>query len=773
MALIAFSRSHAGHYRPDNLRQKRRLCSARQGGKDESILAVLAFAAAFMAADCGRTPPPGPGQSARRSQVAVSVNKAGPVIVTSPQAEFRILPSGYVQAFLLKDGKGLSLDEPGAAASFPGDILSSAGREIRDFSLDLAHPKVADAAGRLGPAGRRVEIPGRSASVPGVGMEFTLEVYDDFPTIALMTVGYRNNSTGELTIDRVSTQRHLLNAALADPKAPPFDLWSFQGSSYDWGKPDVLRISAGFSQPNMMGGPGAQGLGGGIPVIDFWGANVGEAIGHLETLPLVLSLPVEVRSDGRVGISMALDPEVTLNPGEAYSTPWSFVMVHSGDYYDSLRLWSRAKQRQGWTLPKPNDADYGVNWCGWGYDTDFTPAQMLGTIPKLKELGIQWATLDFCWFDSFGDWNPRRDTFPGDAVKKLVDEFHRQGIKITLWWQPLTVEGLRGKDSLGKPITTSSVMKEHPDWLILDEAGKPARYVSPVSGMAVMCPALPEVRAYHKALTERFMRDWGFDGNKMDSIFTVPPCYNPKHHHKSPDDSIYAMQEVYRVIFDTTRALKPDSVTQICPCGTVPNMAYLPYMDQAVTADPVGAEQVRRRIKMYKALLGPTAAVYGDHVELSDMKKVGEDYIESGRDFASTVGAGGVIGTKFTWPGDAPNPQSRNVRLTPEKEAHWKKWIDIYNARMLSRGEFRNLYVCGYDVPEGYAIEKDGKTYYAFFSPDPGKPWRGEIELRGLQPGRYRITDFENGMDLGLLDAQLPFLKTEFTGHLLLEARSN
>ena len=759
-------------YRSLNRRQPDALTSLRRSRSRVAIALILVLLVAAASVGCSKTPPPPGGKAAPQSQVTVTVNAGGPVVVRSAEAEFDILPSGYVQAFLLKDGKRLSLEEPQAGAPVSGDTLFSAGREVSDFALDYGRVSVSDARGRLGSPGKSVEITGRSPSAEGIEKQLTLEVYDDFPTIALTAAAYKNTGAGELKIDRIATQRHRLNASLADPKAAPHDLWSFQGSSYDWGKEDVLRISSSFSQPNLMGGPGAQGLGGGIPVIDFWTATVGEAIGQLETLPLVLSLPVKVESDGRVGISMLVEPQASLKPGEAYSIPWSFVMVHSGDFYESLNLWSRALQRQGWTLPKSIDADYGVNWCGWGYETDFTPAQMLGTIPKLKELGIQWATLDFCWFDSFGDWNPRRDNFPGDSIKKLVDEFHRQGIKVTLWWQPLTVEGLRGKDSLGKPITTSSVMKQHPDWLILDKDGKPARYVSPVSGMAVMCPALPEVRAYHRELTERFMRDWGFDGNKMDSIFTVPPCYNAKHQHKSPQDSIYAMQDVYKVIFDTTRALKPDSVTQICPCGTVPNMAYLPYMDQAVTADPVGSVQVRRRIKMYKALLGATAAVYGDHVELSDMKKVGEDYIESGRDFASTIGTGGVIGTKFTWPGNAPNPKTRRVLLTPEKEVLWKKWIDLYNARMLSRGVFRNLYVCGYDVPEGYAIEKDGRMYYAFFSPDPEKPWRGEIELRGLRAGRYRIIDYENGRDLGMLDSQQPGLRTEFTGHLLLEASS-
>src|SRR5260370_38732007 len=98
------------------------------------------------------------------------------------------------------------------------------------------------------------------------------------------------------------------------------------------------------------------------------------------------------------------------------------------------------------------------------------------------------------------------------------------------------------------------------------------------------------------------------------------------------------MADGYKFIFQTTRSIKPGSVTQSCPCGTPPSLAWLPYMDQAVTADPVGAVQVRRRIKMYKALLGPEAAVYGDHVELSAMIKVGNDWKEHGDDFASTIG---------------------------------------------------------------------------------------------------------------------------------------
>jgi alpha-galactosidase len=391
---------------------------------------------------------------------------------------------------------------------------------------------------------------------------------------------------------------------------------------------------------------------------------------------------------------------------------------------------------------------------------------MVETIPKLKEFNIKWATLDDRWFDTYGDWNPRPDTFPGDAINKMVEDFHKQGELVQLWWLPLGVEDGQGKWESHKYIV-SKVAQEHPEWFILNKDGKHARMTR---DLAALDPSLPEVQAYYKRLTEKFIREWGFDGSKLDNIYTVPACYNPAHNHKSPQDSVNAMGEVYKIIFQTTRAIKPESVTQACPCGTPPSLAWLPFIDQAVTADPVGAVQVRRRIKMYKALLGPEAAVYGDHVELSGMTRAGNSWKEHGSDFASTIGAGGVVGTKFVWPDS--NPKFKPVALTPQKEEHWKKWIDIYNQKMLSKGTFRNLYVYGYDVPEGYAIEKDGKMYYAFFSPDPLKTWKGKVELRGLAAGPYHVLDYASGKDLGMITAdgtKAPELPAEFKDHLLLE----
>lgn len=701
------------------------------------------------------------------SQVAVNVG-TNVVSITTSKATFHVLPSGYIRAVLKGPNAELTLDDGAPVTS--GTSVTIGGREVNDFVLDLGKAIVSDAHGKMGKGGRRTELQGSSAS-SGLQEMLAIEVYDDLPTMAFSTVAYKNVGSSEVRIDRAIEQRHQLNATLSHPKAPAYQMWSFHGSSEAWGKDDVMPVSAKFSRANPMQQVmrnDENRTGGGLPIVAFWTREVGEAVGHVELLPLTLAIPAQVGPEGKVNVALTVDNAALLSPGEMFSMPMSFVSVFHGDFYEALRLYSAALQNQGWSLAKPNQADYEANWCGWGYEMDVTPKQMLDTLPKVKELGIHWATLDAGWFENRGDWQPRPEAFSVDSVKEVVEAYHKAGIKMTIWWLPIAVEDGRGRDILNhRPYQLSKVAKEHPDWFILDKDGKPARTTA---DLGALCPALPEVQEYYKQVTTRFIKDWDFDGHKLDFSYTLPQCYNPKHHHKSPADSTNAMGEIYKIIFETTRALKPESVTQACPCGTPPNFAWLPYIDQAVTADPVGSRQVRLRTKMYKALLGPQSAVYGDHVELTDVRhaNTGQE-IDVGKDFASTVGTGAVLGTKFTWPDHGP--RFKLLELTPEKEKHWRKWIYIYNAKKLSDGTFKDLYVYGYDIPEAYAIEKNGSMYYAFYTANPKTEWNGDLELRGLAPGKYKVIDYAEGKNFGIVDASDPHLRgVKFKDHLLIEA---
>jgi alpha-galactosidase len=132
------------------------------------------------------------------------------------------------------------------------------------------------------------------------------------------------------------------------------------------------------------------------------------------------------------------------------------------------------------------------------------------------------------------------------------------------------------------------------------------------------------------------------------------------------------------------------------------------------------------------AAMAPDLAYYGDHIELTD----------GGDDFATQIGTGSVIGTKFTWPKDNPDWKEGPFLLTPEKEALLRKWMKIYKENNLARGEYLNLYTWGFDYPEAHVIKVQGDEvqgtkealYYAFYVDDAA--FEGTIELRGLNPDK-------------------------------------
>ena len=116
--------------------------------------------------------------------------------------------------------------------------------------------------------------------------------------------------------------------------------------------------------------------------------------------------------------------------------------------------------------------------------------------PKFKELGIHWATLDDGWFNNYGDWQPDRPPLPVMPSSRWSRHFHDQGLKVQLWWLPLAVED--GHFAYGgRKYVISDVVKQHPEWLILDAHGQPARMAR---NLATLCPALPEVQAYYKQI---------------------------------------------------------------------------------------------------------------------------------------------------------------------------------------------------------------------------------------------------------------------------------
>ena len=683
------------------------------------------------------------------SAVSVIAESASPVVTRLPGAEYDIWPSGYVQAYQIqkRTSRRLSIEQQETGAASWGDKLWVDGKEVNDFVYDFKSLKEYDVRSKIGKLGKRVEVKARSNSKQ-IEKTLALEVFDDFPNMAVEQLTYLNLGTADIRLDRIQAQRHRLDASIVVVSGQRNAFWSFHGASMEADRDAVFPIPIGFSQRNVMASPVAVkgelgSVGGGVPVVALWTATLGLAIGHVEPLSQAVAFPVHTFPDGVVETYMEVEPGARLKSHEQYSTPRSFVATYTGDYFEPLSLYAQVMSRQGSPPAKPGSAAYGAEWVARADDAGAAPAQIAARIPELKAMNVRWVTLAGKWFGAPGDWQPRGETFSAEAIQELVSGLHRQGILVGLSWTPLAVEDAEA----GRKSGGARVAKDHPEWLVLDKSGHHARTGH---NLAALCPAVPEVQEYIKQVVVRFIQTWGFDGLRLEDVYTVPECHNPAHHHQSPQDSQRAIAEVHKQILLTVRSLRPEGAVTISPDGTPPNFACLPYVNKVETGGPTGSPQVRHGIKMYKALLGPAAAVSANAIGGTGSRE------DLGGEFASTVGLGAVASARFN-------------RSAGADDAGYKKWLKIYNDLMLSQGEFQNLYVTGFDDPEGYVIQQHEKTYFAFFASQPDKPWKGELELRGLKRGRFRVFDYANGKELGTVTSPRLRIAVQFTGYLLLE----
>ena len=612
------------------------------------------------------------------------------------------------------------------------------GNERSWYNFALAsqtRERIADSYG----AGEKLGLTGISG---GLRKSISIIIYDDFPNLAVFDVSYTNIGKSPLKILEWNNNRYTIDPQSVSSSQAPF--WSFQSGSYERRPNWLVPLHTGFSQQNYLG-MNASDYGGGTPIVDVWRKDVGIAVGHVEPRPVLISLPVSMPTARQAQVAVQYLHNRSMQPGDTFHTFRTFVAVHKGDYFETLLTYRRLMLKQGFQMAKAPDDAHGAIWCAWGYGRHFKPQQVYDTLPTVKSMGFKWVTLDDGWQNNYGDWQLDPEKFPhGDAdIKAMVDRIHSEGFKAQLWWSPLNAA------------PESKLLHDEPN-LVLENQDGSRRKISWWNSY-YLCPANTRVVEYHKELVRKILVDWGFDGLKLDGqhMNGVPACFNPAHHHKRPEDSVEVLPDFFREIYDAAQKAKPGALVEFCPCGTAYSFFTMPHFNMSVASDPESSFQVRSKGKTIKGLMGDDVPYFGDHVELSDNHD----------DFASTIGIGGVVGTQFVLPSLVE--KHGRFDLTPDREKLFKKWLEIYQEKDLTHGQYLGtLYDIGFDLPEAHVIRKDKKMYYAFFAAS----WKGEVELRGLDDRAYHVVDYADGKDFGVVHGPVAHLSADFSKHLLLEA---
>ena len=114
-----------------------------------------------------------------------------------------------------------------------------------------------------------------------------------------------------------------------------------------------------------------------------------------------------------------------------------------------------------------------------------------------------------------GDWlDPNPAKFP-DGMKAVADRIHDKGYMAGIWIAPFSVQ------------IKSRTYKEHPDWVVRDEKGKPIIGCVGWGGAYTLDIYNPEVREYIKHFFDVILNDWGYDMVKLDFLYSE--CMFPRN----------------------------------------------------------------------------------------------------------------------------------------------------------------------------------------------------------------------------------------------------
>lgn len=188
------------------------------------------------------------------------------------------------------------------------------------------------------------------------------------------------------------------------------------------------------------------------------------------------------------------------------------IVYFEGDYEEVFdkyfAMWKMPETRHGMMSGYTSWYNYFQN-----ITEDIIIRDLNGLDPYKDQVNI--FQIDDGYETFIGDWlDPNPDKFP-NGMKYIADEIHKKGYKAGIWLAPFNCQKI------------SRMAKEHPDWLIKHENGKPMIGCIAWGGAYTFDIYNEEVRAYLKKVFDVVLNDWGYDMVKLDFLYSQ--CIKPRH----------------------------------------------------------------------------------------------------------------------------------------------------------------------------------------------------------------------------------------------------
>lgn len=191
----------------------------------------------------------------------------------------------------------------------------------------------------------------------------------------------------------------------------------------------------------------------------------------------------------------------------------SFVLREGGAHGALLASLARdvAGQHARTSYPTPP-----AGWCSWYcFGPRVTAKDVLDNLAAMKAdfPDLTFVQIDDGYQPTMGDWLDTGPGFGGKPVQEILAEITRQGREPAIWVAPFIASA------------DSRLLREHPDWFILDVDGKPMPSDRVMFGgwrlgpWYVLDGTNPEVQQHFERLFREMREKWGVRYFKLDAIF--------------------------------------------------------------------------------------------------------------------------------------------------------------------------------------------------------------------------------------------------------------
>lgn len=211
-------------------------------------------------------------------------------------------------------------------------------------------------------------------------------------------------------------------------------------------------------------------------------------------------------------LKVVVDTEgLELKPGES----WQLEEFTFQSGPDREQLLADLGQRLQVNHPRLHFAAPPAGWCSWYcFGPRVTAQQVLDNLDFIARHspGLKYIQIDDGYQPAMGDWLETGAAFGGN-VQGVLKQIRARGFEPAIWVAPFIAE------------EKSNLFKQHPDWFVKDDEGRPLRSDRVTFGgwrhgpWYVLDGTHPEVQQHYESLFRTMRLDWGCTYFKLDANF--------------------------------------------------------------------------------------------------------------------------------------------------------------------------------------------------------------------------------------------------------------